>query len=294
MFPTILKLGPVSVHSYGLMMAIAFLLATYLATRDIAKHGLNAGVASDTAFWCLLVGLAGTRILHIIMFPEFYSWSRPLGWIAIWQGGLVFQGAIPPALAVIYFNLRRHQMPFWKTIDIAAPYVALGHAIGRVGCFLNGCCYGQRTDLPWGVQFPRIPFDLSKAGVTGSPAYMDHCQRYALSYDTDLWSLPVHPTQLYSVAALCLLCVTLLLLRKCCWRFPGFIICWYFILYSAGRFVIEMFRGDHNPTRFLSLSDQQVFCVLSVVAGLVLLTFLSAYWRRIRAKNPEASTENVE
>ncbi|MFA6241203.1 MAG: prolipoprotein diacylglyceryl transferase [Candidatus Hydrogenedentales bacterium] len=284
MHPTILQLGPVAIHSYGLMMAIAFLTATFLVTRDMAKHGLNPGVASDTAFWCLLAGLIGTRILHIIMFPENYSWTRPLGWIAIWEGGLVFQGAIPPALAVIYFNLRRNGMPFWKSIDIAAPYVALGHAIGRIGCFLNGCCYGQRTDMPWGIQFPRIPFDLTKASPLGSPPYLDHCERFGLSRAQDLWSFPVHPTQLYSVLALCLLCVTLLLIRKYCWRFPGFVVAWYFILYSAGRFVIEMFRGDHNPTRFLSLSDQQVFCLFSVFVGLGLLTFLATYWRRVRLK----------
>jgi phosphatidylglycerol:prolipoprotein diacylglycerol transferase len=213
------------------------------------------------------------------MFPENFSWDRPIGWIAIWQGGLVFQGAIPPALAVIWFRLRRRGIAFWRSLDMAAPYAALGHAIGRIGCFLNGCCYGKRTELPWGISFPRVPFDTTLP-AEGSPPYIEHCTRYGLSLTADYWSLPVHATQLYSAGMLLLLCGVLFVFRNRCRPFDGAAAILYFILYSVGRFVVEMFRGDHNPTHVLSLSDQQVMCVAGFLASIGLFLAVRSYQKR--------------
>jgi phosphatidylglycerol---prolipoprotein diacylglyceryl transferase len=195
MLSTLLKIGPVSIHSYGLMIAIGFLLAMFLAQRDGKKIGIDPNAVSNIAFFGLALGILGTRLLHIVMFPQGYSLSDPIGWIAIWRGGLVFQGALPGGVLAVVFGCRFYKIPAWKAIDLGIPYLPLAHAFGRIGCLMNGCCYGRRTDLPWGIRFPRVPWDLSQP-ATGSPAYLDHCNRFSgLSMAHDHWSYPVHPTQ---------------------------------------------------------------------------------------------------
>lgn len=275
MLSTLFKIGPVPIHSYGLMMAIGFLLALYFGRRDAPKFGLDPDKVSDCAFWTLVLGLLGTRILYVIMFwnKDGFSFSKPLEWFAIWNGGLVFQGAIPPALVFVYLYARRTGMSMGDLLDMAAPYAALGHAMGRIGCFMNGCCYGVRTELPWGISFPRDPFDTSQPYI-GSPPYLDHAARYHFDTSVDQWSFPVHPTQLYGAFGLVALCLFLLFLRKK-WRpFRGSIVVTYFILYGIARFFMEMIRGDHNPTRAMGLTDQQWFSLIAVVIGVFLFLML--------------------
>lgn len=279
MHPILLKLGPIPIHSYGLMLATGFLAGLYLARRDAPKFGLDPDKIADAAFWVLLLAIAGTRLAFILMFPEGFSWSNPLGWFAIWQGGLVFQGAIPPAVVFIYWWTRRNRMPFWTVCDLAAPCLALGHALGRIGCFLNGCCYGARTDLPWGISFPRVPFDTSQT-ATGSPAYLDHVHKYSLNPATDQWSYHVHPTQLYSSIGLILLCILLLTLRKHCRPFHGSTTCYYFFFYGIGRFGIEMLRDDGNPVHLFGMTDQQIMALGASIAGIVLWIVLAAMKKR--------------
>ena len=287
MLPTLLRIGPLAIHSYGVMMAIAFITALHFIRRDSARLGWNPDVIGDIAFLSLVVGLAGTRILYIIMFHDQFSWSRPLQWFAVWQGGLVFQGAIPCIFVVVYFSLRKHKIPLGPALDMAAPYMALAHGIGRIGCFLNGCCYGKRTNLPWGVPFRRVPYDTSLP-ATGSPAFLDHCSTDSLlRVNQDHWSYPVHPTQLYSVLGLVTIFLILLYLRNKRPLFPGFVVCSYLVLYGLFRFWIEFLRGDHNPTFFGTISGQQAFALGSVVfvGGLIIVL-----WRRNRrAKGGKAS-----
>jgi len=265
MFPTLLQLGPIKLHMYGLMIAIGFLLTLYLIQRDGKKLKLNPDDITSMAFGVLIWGVLGTRLLHIIMYPENYSWSDPLGWIAIWNGGLVFQGALPAAILYAWWALRRRGIPFWIMPDIVMPYVALAQAFGRMGCFFNGCCYGQRADaLPWALQFPPT-----------SPPGMTHHSMYHELGAAD-WSYPVHPTQIYSVILLLSICGILLLMRRY-WRpFIGFCFPMYFILYGIKRFIVESFRGDGNPTNLGLgvLSNQQVFCVVFVLVGAALFAYL--------------------
>lgn len=273
MLPTLIEIGPIKLHAYGLMIAIAFILGVTLVRRECKRTGIDQDMIADLAFWTLLIGLAGSRVAHIVLYRESYSWRDPLEWFAFWRGGLVFQGALV-AIIFVYWYLRRKKVDFWAFADIAVCYIPLGHAIGRLGCFMNGCCYGARSDLPWAIPFRRVPFDLAQEPV-GSPPYLDHCARFGLSYWKDQWSFPVHPTQLYS--ALGLLCIfgLLILLRKKWMPFRGFVLPAYLLLYGLMRFVVEFFRGDHNPTHFGGyLSDQQVFSLLLVVAGAVLFAYL--------------------
>lgn len=284
MLPTLLKIGPLAVHTYGLMIAIAFLTALHLTQRDAAREGIDPHLIGAMAIWALLFGILGTRIMHIILYPQDYSWKDPIGWIAIWQGGLVFQGALPGALIYCVYGCRKNKVPFWKISDCTIPYLAMGHAFGRIGCFMNGCCYGARTDMPWGIRFPRIPWDVAQP-ATGSPAYIDHCQRFSeLSTGVDHWSYPVQPTQIYGVLGLLALCLVLLYLRKHWHPYTGFLMPVYLILYSVGRFFVEFLRGDHNPTTFGVLSDQQVLCIVTLLAGVVLFIILQQWSRSQTAK----------
>jgi len=264
------------------MIAIGFLTSLYLIQRDSRKAGIDPQVVSNMAFWCLLLGIAGTRLLHIIMFPETYAWNDPVGWIAIWRGGLVFQGAVPPVVLYCWFAVRKHHISFWKLADVAMPYVPLAHAFGRIGCFLNGCCYGRTTSVPWAIRFPRVPWDLSKP-ATGSPAFLDHCQQYgSLSINADHWSFPVHPTQLYGAAGLAATCLLLLYIRKRWHPVPGLTFPLYFIFYGSGRVFVEFFRGDHNPTILRVLTSQQVISFLFVIFGVLLLLVLLARRQPVR------------
>jgi phosphatidylglycerol---prolipoprotein diacylglyceryl transferase len=250
------------------MMATAFVVGIFLLRRQASKEGINPDIIGDGAFWTLLLGLIGSRVLHMVMFPDHYQWSDPLGWFAIWQGGLVFQGAIPVGVAFIYYWARKHKLGFFFLLDFAVPVVALGHGIGRIGCFLNGCCYGGPTDSFLGVRFPRVPSDTTQT-ATGSPVYIDHLRHHLVS-SGDQWSVPIHATQLYAVAALFTIAVVLYLLRTH-WRpFDGSIIAAYFVLYGVFRFFNEFVRADDNPTHIAGLTDQQVISILLVVLGTVI------------------------
>jgi phosphatidylglycerol:prolipoprotein diacylglycerol transferase len=264
---------------YGLMIALGFFIALYFTQRDAKKLGLDPNIIGGMGAGALLFGIIGTRLMHIILFPEGYSWRDPVGWVAIWQGGLVFQGALPGALIYIFYSCRKNKTPFWLLCDCAVPYLALAHAFGRIGCFMNGCCYGACSSLPWAIRFPRVPWDVTKP-AEGSPAYLDHCQRFSdMSFGVDHWSHPVHPTQLYGVFGLIALCLILLVLRKRWNPFTGFLMPVYLVLYSVGRFFVEFLRGDHNPTTFGVISDQQVMCIISIAVGVALFIFLRSLLR---------------
>lgn len=266
MYPTILELGPITLYSYGLMIALGFITVLYFIQRDATRCGVDPNAMSDTAFWVLIIGVVSTRLAHIILYPQFYSWSDPIGWINVTKGGLVFQGAIPTAVLFCYWNLKRKGISFWVAADIVMPYVPLGQAFGRGGCFLKGCCHGSRADdLPWAVSFPQ-----------GSPAFYAHQEHYADFPADATWSYPVHPTQLYSILLLLGMCALLILIRR---RRPfvGVTLPLYFVFYGICRFIVEIFRGDGNPTQTffgVELTSQQSFCLLMIalgaVAGLIL------------------------
>lgn len=258
------------------MIAVAFLLCLYLIQRDAERAGFDPKLFADLAFVVLPLGLAGTRIAHIIMFPEYYSWSDPVGWIAVWNGGLVFQGGPPPALAYTWWFFRKKGIPFWKGIDLALPYVPLGHALGRIGCFLKGCCYGAPSDVPWAVQFPRV---LAPDGehITGSPAFLDHLKRFSDVTVESTHAHAIHPTQLYSFVGLMCLLGIMLSLRKWWNPFPGFTLPVYFVLYGIFRFIVEFYRDDDNPILAFGLSDQQLFSLGGAAIGLILFIILARY-----------------
>jgi phosphatidylglycerol:prolipoprotein diacylglycerol transferase len=199
------------------MIAVGIMLGIFLARRQAAREGIDQDKIIDIAFYILLTALIGARLLFILMNLQEYT-AHPLDIFKIWQGGLVFYGGLLPAVAIGIWYIKRLGLPLWQMADICAPSLALGHAFGRIGCFLAGCCYGQACTLPWAVTFTD-PRSLAPQGI------------------------PLHPIQLYSVLGLLALFALLLFLRKKK-TFQGELFWTYIFCYAVGRFFLEFLRGD--------------------------------------------------
>ena len=213
MHPILLKLGPFTLYSYGLMIALGFLAAVWDVGRRAVRAGLDRKRLQNLALTALLAGILGARVLYVLL-----NWSqyRGNGWeiFRLDHGGLVYYGGFVAGLAAVFWGARRSQFPLWKTIDLCVPPLVLAHAFGRIGCFLNGCCYGKPTQAPWAVAFP------------------NEC-------------IPRHPAQLYESAFLLALFFLLGWLQRRDLR-PGTVLLVYGLAYGTWRFNVEFLRGD-NP-----------------------------------------------
>ncbi len=242
MYPVIFRLGPLTVHSYGVMLAIAFFIGFFLFIRRAKTESIATATVVNLSFIILISGLIGARILFILIDLEYYL-SHPSEIIMLHRGGLAYFGGLALASLSGFAYLRKVSLNPWKTIDLIIPYIVLGESIVRVGCFLNGCCYGTPTDLPWAVSFPPLSAAYAHFG-------------YA----------PLHPAQLYQAVAN--FAIFLLLLRSSK-RYDGEIFLMYLLLYSLSRFFIEFLRGDSIPL-FLGLGMGQITAILIFIASAVI------------------------
>jgi phosphatidylglycerol:prolipoprotein diacylglycerol transferase len=233
MKPILFSWGPFHFFSYGAMIAVGVLVALTLMQRQARHDGFPTGQGVyDYVFCVLFSGFLGARFLYVIQNWDGYA-TEPWRVLAFWEGGLVFYGGLITSFAAVWIFARRRGEDARRVFDFLLPYVALAHAFGRLGCFLNGCCYGKFCELPWAVQFPETPH-------------------------------PVHPTQLYEAAFNFFL---FLFLRH--WykrrQYPGEVMTLYFILYPAARFIIEFWRAD-NPV-VLVLTWNQWLCMLIILVS---------------------------
>jgi phosphatidylglycerol:prolipoprotein diacylglycerol transferase len=270
MHPIIVRVaGPIKIHSYGLMLALAFLTAIWLTQRAAKRKGIDPDIVGDVAIWLLVSGVLGARLMFVILNPSLFSLRDPLGVFKIWEGGLVFYGGVLAAVPVGAFLLRRKQVDVWHFADVAAPYIAFAHAIGRIGCFLNGCCFGKPSDVPWAVTFPK--FVDETGAIVGSPVYehqLYFCDPPLITANAAR-SLPVHPTQLYSALGLTIIgCLLLFLWKRRMFR--GQIFWSYVLLYAVFRFFVEIFRAD-NPEILWGLTISQVVGIFLFLSAAVIL-----------------------
>lgn len=215
MFPEIISFGPLTLHSYGLLIAIGVLSSLFWMTQVARKLGFPPGEkVFDLVFVVVLAGFIGARLFYVAQEWPWYR-AHPLEIFQIWKGGLVYYGGMVASFIGFFLYVRLVRLPFLASSDFIIPFIALTHAFGRVGCFLNGCCYGKVCDLPWAVKFPLLP-------------------------------QPVHPTQAYE-AVLNLALFGFLVWRYPRRRFPGEVTSLYLIVYPAGRFLLEFLRGDQAP-----------------------------------------------
>jgi phosphatidylglycerol:prolipoprotein diacylglycerol transferase len=260
-----------ALHTYGVAIAAAFLVAIFVGTRTAARSGEDPEKVRDLCFWLLVSSLVGSRLVFIATnIPDYIRLCRDEGdcWRAlrVWEGGLVFYGGFFAALAVAVGYTRWRGMNFWRTADILAPSVALGHFFGRLGCFAAGCCWGKEAHgaaLAWAARFP-----------VDSLAFQDYAARGALPAGAQV-TPPLHPVQLYEAGAELVLFFALSLLgrRK---RWDGQVLVAYLLAYAAVRYVVELFRGD-AARKFVagSVSTSQAIALAAAAFGLALWA-----WRR--------------
>jgi phosphatidylglycerol:prolipoprotein diacylglycerol transferase len=252
MHPILFEIGGFPVYTYGVLLAAAYLLGLQFALVRARKLGLDANRVMDLGIWIIISALVGAKLLLLIV--DFETFSRdPRELLTLLRSGGVFYGGLIAAVVVALWYLRRHRMPVWSVTDAFAPGIALGHVIGRMGCFFAGCCYGRATDVSWAVTFT----NEYAAQNVGTPL-----------------NVPLHPTQLYEAGAELLILIGLLLFEKRGRHFPGRTFWSYMLVYGITRFIIEFYRGD--PRGMVGdLSTSQFVSALLVPLSLVMLFVLS-------------------
>lgn len=253
MYPVLFKYGPIHIYTYGLFLALGFLSAIYLSAREAERQGLSKARFYDLCFYAVLGALIGSRLLYVLLeLPVFIA--HPLKIFAIWEGGLVFHGGLVGAVAVAIYYMHRYSLPWRQSFDSLAVGMPVGQILGRIGCFMAGCCWGAPSNLPWAVTFTN-PETLCPLRV------------------------PLHPSQLYE--ALLLVGVFAVIYRlRTRKRFQGQLVLTYFFLAGAVRFVTEFFRSPldyRGPIIIFNWPLTQVVALaISVASGLALWWF----WRR--------------
>jgi len=246
MHPILLKVNSLNVYSYGLMVALGFAVAVYLMCRNAAKFSLNKDSIIDLSILVLVTGVAGARLLYVLLNMKYYI-ANPLEIPQLSKGGLVWYGGFLAAIFAMMIYVRRKGLGFLTVADFFVPYLALAQGFGRIGCFLNGCCYGIEAPpgYPLGVIFPQ-----------------DICPR--------------HPTQIYAALALILIYITLRFWQEKP-HFTGEIFLAYCMLYSGKRFLIEFARGD-NPRVILGLTLSQVLSIAIFLISLLVFIKKRSGW----------------
>ena len=246
MHPVLVRFGPLTIHTYGVLVAAGFLLGLALAVKQAKKEGIPQERIIDIGFYVLLAAIVGSRLFFVAVNAGHYL-KHPLDIFKIWEGGLVFYGGLILALPAALWYIRKHHLDGWRITDIFAPSIAIGHAVGRIGCFAAGCCHGRLCELPWAVTF-HDPESLATTGI------------------------PLHPTQLYESAGEFLNFLILITLRRY-QSFKGQLFWTYIFLYSVLRFVVEFFRGDE--ARGYLFGGISVSQGISVIMGIIAISVIA-------------------
>jgi phosphatidylglycerol:prolipoprotein diacylglycerol transferase len=294
--PELFRLFDLLFPSYFTLLVTGFMFATLLGVVWARRIGQNPDVIVDLGIAMLIAGVAGGRILHVLVDGYFWDYvhlctdpSRvdwPIGqsdcisasyggvwdearkvchpretdcfaWAKFWAGGLTYYGGLIGASAAAVWLLRRDKFPFWKAADMAGFAVPLGLAFGRMGCLLAGCCYGKETSLPWGLSFP-----------PRSPASLGEFKSGLLSTDMT-WSLHVHPTQIYESAGSLAVAAAALLWVHPRKRYDGQVFLFFIVSYALVRFAIEFLRSDDRGGGFGLSTSQWLGLVLAAAAFLI-------------------------
>jgi phosphatidylglycerol:prolipoprotein diacylglycerol transferase len=251
MHPILFKIGPITIYTYGVMVALGIFFGSLALMKLAEKEGLNTKDIADTAFWSVIAGMVGARLFFFLYNPEYLNpWYRIF---FFWQGGLVwYGGVIFGAITAIYF-IKKRKIPVWKFADITSIALSIGLGFGRIGCTMAGCCYGKVCHAPFAIVFHN-PHSAAPLNV------------------------PLYPTQPISSLANFLIAGILYLLykrRKATGEIFGF----YLILYGIFRFLIEFWRA--TPKDILgTFSNNQVISIIMVAVGIAIVIY--------RRKNAEA------
>jgi phosphatidylglycerol:prolipoprotein diacylglycerol transferase len=210
LYPVLFRVFGIPIRSYGLMLILGFVVGSWIAGRRCARYGLNKDQTLDLALIVMLAGVVGARLLYVLLNWADYS-ASPVTVLYVWEGGLSYFGGLVAGFLGALLYVLKQNLRFWAVADLVAPSIAIGYAITRIGCFLNGCCYGRPTDLPWACKFHSTP-------------------------------VPVHPAQIYaSLANLLIFAILIWWARRS--RFDGQIFFGFLFLHGVYRFLNEFVRA---------------------------------------------------
>jgi phosphatidylglycerol:prolipoprotein diacylglycerol transferase len=256
MHPILFRVGDWPVYSYGVLLALAYLAGMQLAVMRGRRNGLDGTKLMDFGIYIIISALLGAKLMLIAVEFDYFK-SQPRELFSLVRAGGVFYGGLIAALLVGLWLVGRYKLPAWKTADMIAPGIAVGHVIGRLGCFMAGCCYGRPTDVPWAVTFT----DPMASANVGTPL-----------------NTPLHPTQLYDAGAELLILVFLLATERRGRPFAGRTFWLYMLLYAISRYIVEIYRNDERGV-FFNMPTSQFISILIVPVSLFML------WRLSRAKS---------
>jgi phosphatidylglycerol:prolipoprotein diacylglycerol transferase len=252
--PIAFNLGSLPIRWYGVMMALAFITGLWTATRRARLVNVSPDIIADLTLWLMAGSIAGARVVYVTTYWQQEFADQPFSEVFMIQhGGLVYYGGLIGAFVTGVAYLYWKKLPVWKIADVMAPSIALGSVFGRIGCLLNGCCYGRACSLPWAITFP--------------PGHETH--------PVNQPGTPVHPTEIYDVLLNLALYAGLawLFRRK---KFDGQIIALYLVGYAVCRFIVEFFRGDYPPDHIHAglFTSAQLLSLPILVAGVALALIL--------------------
>lgn len=243
-----LQLGSLTIYWYGVLVAVGFLAGLWTAGRRAPLAGVANEKIADVGPWLIVGALLGARGFYVVSY-----WNEQFAGGSLWdiinvrQGGLVYYGGfVGAALACILYT-RLKGLPLWRLADILAPSIALGYVFGRIGCLMNGCCYGRACSMPWAIRFP-------EGNPLNSP------------------TTPVHPTQIYdALLSLGLYASLAWLFRRR--KFDGQVFALYLMGYAVTRSFVELFRGDYSAEHLHSgLTPAHLVSVAIFAAGVILFS----------------------
>jgi len=264
-YPVLFKIGPISIYSFGLMMGLGFLTASYILTKELRRKEMDPNLGNTITLLALIFGIVGSKVLFLL--ENWSDFSRDPS-IAFSPGGLTWYGGLILATVVIFYYTRKRGLPFLKICDASAPALMLGYGVARIGCHLAGDGdYGMPSDLPWATVYAKGTYPPSIAFRD----FPDIVQKYGVNGvvpDT----IPVHPAPLYEFIMAVLLFTLLWKLRKRAYP-DGKLFMIYLLLSGAARFLVEFIRV--NPRILMGLSEAQLIALSMIVIGIFGISALS-------------------
>lgn len=248
MHPILIKIGSIEIRYYGVMIALAFIAGAIVGEKEARRKGFQHGLVYDLLSYLLVAAIIGARLYYVIFADLLWFIAHPMEILAIWKGGLSLHGGVLGGVLTGIWYCRKKGLPVWKFTDVLAPSIALGQAVGRIGCAMNGCCFGRPTTLPWGIVFTD-PGSLAPSGIR------------------------LHPTQIYESLMSFGLFLGLWYMRKKT-PFDGQLFITYLIGYGVIRFFLEFFRGD-SLLLFNLIPVPHAISVVIIILGIILYIYRS-------------------
>lgn len=258
MLPILFRIHGIPFHSYGLMVVAGFAVAMWWSVRECERHDLPREMMLDYATYCLVTGIVFARILFVTLNWQDYA-GDPVSVFRIQEGGLSFHGALFGGIVAMMLFSKIRKRSFWLLADVVSPCVILGYPLARLGCLLNGCCYGTPTGLPWGLRFPDV-------------LHPGH------------WTPPSHPAQVYSSLLVFALFFVYIRLNRFV-HVNGQRFCFMLVVFAVDRFVMEIFRRGATAkiTPVLALTQAQWLSIIMVIVAMLI-------YRRLDSRRPAGET----